>query len=597
MSIKLTGDEIKVLKFARNTMSKFLKEKGYKLPDDYIAIAAGSNGYRLNFTGRNIIPFPKYKEEIMELFPKVEFAQEPSTTILILNLEKYVKDYIVSKKEIPIVEEEQVVSFQKPEPQVKKIEVKVKEKPVIFTKPEPAVQSVKTTTVPMSSKALVEIENKRITLLENVRNALQSIIPISELRKQYMLKKYDGGNNDTAEIHITDLRKTHQALIILEAKGYSVAVIGSKVIASTEKSVIDSLPSHQQVTIGLHECSDFLGKVQEWIDKNNIIADIMSHPYPLVQSVYSEELEIQCFNGVEAELTEQFFIASGFQTRKTGRMLYVRLNRALVKKPFFDLILDRTKVVEKQTTGIGLENPENCVLHTSYEYEGFHFLPFNRPKDKNHIRGIAESIDEFGIIGLVTVAETDCVDGIMKKWIVDGQHTFSAEVSRNKPIIYIIVPVSSKLELIRLIAVLNNRRKPWQMKNYLHAWKSMDIPIYESIDVWVTQKKLSFALVLETMSGLEQGPASTAFKDGNFRPDRNINHEKVLSDVYELKPLLPKLSKLPIMLSRFIRQTPGFDVVKMKEIIKKTNVKTLFFADDDMAALTGKLQELYKKVA
>lgn len=594
-------DEIKVLKSARKDMCKFLEGKGHRLPDDYIAIAAGSNGYRLNFTGRKLIPFPKYQEEIKALLPKVEFTQEPSTTVLILDLEKYVKDYIVSKKEIPEVEEEHVVAFKKPEPmvKVKKPEVKVTEKvtpPVVTPQiKEEAVEEpvVRKSGPVISPKAEIEMENKRATLLNGIRDVLQTVIPIAELQKQYVLKKYDGGNNDTAEIQINDRRTMNRALYILDSAGYLTAVIGSKVIASTNQNVISSIPAHNRISATVKECSSFINKVQQWMDNNNVLGEIITHPILIAQSAYSDELEIECVDSTESQIIEQLFLVNGFQARKNVRMIYVPLTRPMIMKPFISAQVKRESFARSlESLGKNVRNS-----HTSTDYNEFYLLPFNRKTDPDHVNGIMKSIMEFDVIDDVKVVETDCVDGTVRKWIADGQHTFLAEKALKIPIQYKIIKVDTLFELVRLIAVLNNRRKLWKLLDYLHAWMSLKISIYAKINHWVKVKKLPFTTVLETISGKEKNVAADTFRDGNFRENQSINYEFVLKQVSELKPLLPRSNMILTAMSRFVRDTEGFDFKKMERAIEKSNIKLIFSAGDTLADTATKIKELYDKAA
>lgn len=587
-------DEIKVLKFARNTMMNFLKGKGFKYPDSYVARAAGSNGYRLNFTGTNIIPFPKYKEEIMELFPKVEFAQEPSSTVLILELEKYVKSYIASKKVIPEVEEEHVVTFKKPEPQVKKAEVKVKEKEKPTVIPQVREEKVEQPTVRkvepvISPRAEIELENKRATLLNEIRNLLQTVMTLSELQKQYILKKYDGSNNDTAEIQINDRRTMNRALFILNSAGYFSAVIGSKVIASKNEDVIKSLPAYNRILATVNECSNFINKVQRWMDNNNVLGEIITHPILIAQSAYADELEIEFVNPTEAQITEQLFLVNGFQVRKNVLMLYIPLTRPMLIKPFIDAEVKRENF-NRVLEGAGKSARKSCI---STNYEEFHFLEFNRKTDPNHVNGIIKSIREFGVIDDVKVVETTCVDGTLKKWIADGQHTFLAEKALKVPIEYKLIKVDTLFELVRLIAVLNNRRKLWKLLDYLHAWMSMRISIYAKINHWVKIKKLPFTTVLETISGKEKNVAADTFRDGNFRENQSIDYEFILTQVSELKSLLPRSNMILTAMSRIVRDTENFDVIRMKKAIKKSNTKSIFVAEDTLADTIKKIKELY----
>ena len=382
----------------------------------------------------------------------------------------------------------------------------------------------------------------------------------------------------------------HKALTVLEANNFFFTVTGTKVITSPDWETISFIDSYKRIESAFKECSKFVKNVKKWMDNNKVVGEINTHPFLLAQSVYSEEMEIECANSLEAQIAEQLFLVSGFQVKKNVRMVYVQLTRALIVKPFIHVEVKRENF-QKPAEGMEKEGARN--IYTSTDYDDFHLLAFNRKIDPDHVDGIARSIKEFGIIDFVKIAYTDCVDGTFKNWIADGQHTFSAEKKLKLPIVYIIIKVNTLYELIRLIAVLNNRRKLWTLLDYLHAWMSLKVSIYERINHWVKKEKLPMTMVLETVSGKDRGIATEDLKDGNFRENESINYEEVLGQVAELKPLLPRSNVILRVLSKFIRNTQDFDISKMKFAIKKNNMKALFGADDLMAETSTKIKDLY----
>src|SRR5882724_8996873 len=89
----------------------------------------------------------------------------------------------------------------------------------------------------------------------------------------------------------------------------------------------------------------------------------------------------------------------------------------------------------------------HVYVHVSQNYQEFKFLPFNRKVQKSHVQKLVKSIESFGPQSFVNIAETDCIDGIKRKWIVDGQHRFMAFQFLKMPILYTISKVSSKQEM------------------------------------------------------------------------------------------------------------------------------------------------------
>ena len=49
-----------------------------------------------------------------------------------------------------------------------------------------------------------------------------------------------------------------------------------------------------------------------------------------------------------------------------------------------------------------------------------HLLPFNR--EVEYRDDLVKKLSEFGFHGTITLIETDLIDGVMRKYIADGQH-------------------------------------------------------------------------------------------------------------------------------------------------------------------------------
>ncbi len=120
-------------------------------------------------------------------------------------------------------------------------------------------------------------------------------------------------------------------------------------------------------------------------------------------------------------------------------------------------------------------------VHCSMNYDEFYFLPFNRAINNAHVNNLVESIRAFGVLSFIIVVETDSIDGVMRKWIVDGQHRFKAFKNEGRPILYTMTEASTKEEIVRLIAKLNCTSRRWSIPDYLHAWASLEIPDYKHL--------------------------------------------------------------------------------------------------------------------
>ena len=106
-----------------------------------------------------------------------------------------------------------------------------------------------------------------------------------------------------------------------------------------------------------------------------------------------------------------------------------------------------------------------------------YFLPTgNRPISPNHVTKIADSIRKWGVLRPLIVIETDVVDGTLKQYIVDGQHTFHAlnRLSLEIPFILCDRKFKSWKEIIEIISDLNTSSKGWILKNFIESWATIN---------------------------------------------------------------------------------------------------------------------------
>lgn len=122
------------------------------------------------------------------------------------------------------------------------------------------------------------------------------------------------------------------------------------------------------------------------------------------------------------------------------------------------------------------------VKHAT-EYSKFAILPMNRGIDSKHVQKMIASIRKMGVVRCVLAVTTDIIEGVMKTYIIDGQHLATALEREGLPIPYIEVTVESEEDLIDKMAYLNNSSKSWDMMNFINAWK-MIRPDYMKLFKW-----------------------------------------------------------------------------------------------------------------
>lgn len=84
----------------------------------------------------------------------------------------------------------------------------------------------------------------------------------------------------------------------------------------------------------------------------------------------------------------------------------------------------KTELLRK---GFPVDIPVPNFVYQSTEYEKFHCLPFNRKVKLGHVRNLIHSMNIHGPdLSVATVVDTDCVDGVLRRYYVDGQHRAKA---------------------------------------------------------------------------------------------------------------------------------------------------------------------------
>jgi len=122
------------------------------------------------------------------------------------------------------------------------------------------------------------------------------------------------------------------------------------------------------------------------------------------------------------------------------------------------------------------------LKHTN-NYGMFSLLPMNRNINSKHVQTMIKSIRKMGVIRPVVICKTNCVEGVTKTYIVDGQHLATALEREKLDIPYVEIDVENELDLVDKMAHMNNSSKSWQLMDYVNAYKTL-IPDYHKLFKW-----------------------------------------------------------------------------------------------------------------
>lgn len=126
--------------------------------------------------------------------------------------------------------------------------------------------------------------------------------------------------------------------------------------------------------------------------------------------------------------------------------------------------------MKKQTDASILKNIMPLEILRKDSNKGIGILSMvNRPITPSHVTSIATSIEKIGIIRPVVVANLNLKD-YKGKYMIEGQHLYTACMRLNKDIPYVEIDISTEEELVEILAMLNNSSKPWTLKDYVQSW-------------------------------------------------------------------------------------------------------------------------------
>ena len=173
------------------------------------------------------------------------------------------------------------------------------------------------------------------------------------------------------------------------------------------------------------------------------------------------------------------------------------------------------------------------IKHVS-DYSKFAVLPMNRGIDSKHVQKMIASIRKMGVLRCVITCTTDIIEGILKTYIIDGQHLATALEREGMPIPYIDIVIESEEDLVEKMAYLNNSSKSWDLMNYINAWK-MIRPDYMKLFKWKNMYDIEITMLAISgvnNAGIRQG--TSKIKTGEFKITNSRAEEmcKAFNDIF-----------------------------------------------------------------
>lgn len=322
---------------------------------------------------------------------------------------------------------------------------------------------------------------------------------------------------------------------------------------------------------------------------------------PMIIAAVSDPVQVNLqFIGAGQAASFCAHVDKTWDPKKEGVTVSISIPKIKIKK----LLVDESELMTSTSVkhGLSIQPVEGekggTYVHMSKDYKDFHFLPFNRKRKKKHVMELVESMQNFGVQSFVNVALTDCIDGKLKKWVIDGQHRFDALEYLKSPILYTVANVHSKKEMVRLIAVLNHTAKTWSLKDYLHAWQALNMSDYILLDRHLHNSKLPITVLLEIFTELPRNQASDKFQNGKFEIKDIKKSEKYINFLVDFRGILPRSREILSSLVVFFEKLgEEYENEKMREQLirfkKDNNQKLPFEPGQTQEEIVATLRTLY----
>lgn len=159
------------------------------------------------------------------------------------------------------------------------------------------------------------------------------------------------------------------------------------------------------------------------------------------------------------------------------------------------------------------------VTKTTDNYEMFHLLPMNRIINGKIVELMVKSIRTMGIIRPIVCIKTDVFDGIMRTYVIDGQHLLTACQREQIPVPYVYIDIEEELDIVHKMAFLNNSSKSWLLTDYVNAWRYY-LADYGKLKQYTQRYNLEVLMVAQICNNSKaagnMASGSSAIKLGEF---------------------------------------------------------------------------------
>lgn len=199
----------------------------------------------------------------------------------------------------------------------------------------------------------------------------------------------------------------------------------------------------------------------------------------------------------------------------------------------------------------------------SKDYSLFNLFGFNREIDKPHVKKLVDSMKEYGFKGVGQVIKTKFIEGVMKYYVVDGQHRLVAAQQLGISFKFELTILETQLETAKFMARFNTSAKSWGTTNFLDVWSDIKIPEY--VKLKQIQKETGFQITPLLEAYLETSNQNE-YRDGIMKFPNEKNSDKIISQMIDLNKFLPDKAFCRRTIVKVMRN-PKYNHKKMEKAV------------------------------
>ncbi len=213
-------------------------------------------------------------------------------------------------------------------------------------------------------------------------------------------------------------------------------------------------------------------------------------------------------------------------------------------------------------------------------YQIFKFLHGNRSLDFKHVSRLKESLKTVNLMPLKPIITNK------KNFLLDGQHRWVAAKELGLPISYCVTDIEPK-DAIKVIQILNQNGKAWDVQDFLHLYCTEKNPNYIAFDGFQKKWMLGTGECLMLLSGKYNRKYSN-FKKGLFKIENVAKAERLAEMFYDMERFYSDFKRRPFFVG-FIRLASyeGYNHKRLLKNLKKSDIKIAHHINSD-----GYLQNL-----